>query len=76
MSTDKDLLITGVKRLGYTVLLMFIAPFIIYQAFKNPVHPLHWPVLILGLILAIAAIAMGFYAIKTILDSMFKKTEK
>ncbi len=71
MRTDKSLLIKGIKFLGYTVLLMFAAPFAIYQAFKNQGHPLYWPVLIIGLVLAVAAIAMGFYSIKTVMDSLF-----
>ncbi|HEA22442.1 hypothetical protein LCGC14_1447940 [marine sediment metagenome] len=75
MRTDKDLLIKGVKYLGYTVLLMFSAPVIIYQAFKNQEHPLYWPVLILGLLLGVVAIAMGFYSIKVLVDSLFGKKE-
>jgi len=73
MRTDKTLLIKGVKLLAYTVILMFSAPFAIYQAFKNEGHPLYFPVLILGLLLALAAIGMGFYGIKTLVDSLFGK---
>lgn len=71
MHSNKDLLLKGFKRLGYTTLLMFAAPFAIYQAFKNENHPLHIPVLILGVTLVIAAIVMAFYAIKTIMDGLF-----
>jgi hypothetical protein len=73
MRTDKTLLIKGVKLLAYTVILMFSAPFAIYQAFKNEGHPLYFPVLILGLLLAVAAIGMGFYGIKTLVDALFGK---
>jgi uncharacterized membrane protein len=73
MRTDKTLLIKGVKLLAYTVILMFSAPFAIYQAFKNEGHPLYLPVLILGLLLALAAIGMGFYSIKTLVDALFGK---
>jgi hypothetical protein len=73
MRTDKTLLIKGVKLLAYTVILMFSAPFAIYQAFKNEGHPLYFPVLILGLLLALAAIGMGFYGIKTLVDALFGK---
>lgn len=76
MKTDKNLLIKGLKNIGYTILLMFSAPVVIYQAFKNQEHPLYWPVLIVGLILGVAAIAMGFYSIKVILDSLFGRKEK
>lgn len=73
MRTDKTLLLKGVKFLAYTVLLMFSAPFAIYQAFKNEGHPLYIPVLIFGILLAIAAIGMGFYGIKTLVDALFGK---
>lgn len=71
MRTNKVLLIKGVKLLAYTVLLMFTAPFALYQAFKNQEHPLYLPVLIIGLLLAISAIGMGFYSIKTLVDALF-----
>tara|TARA_R110002020_G_scaffold323714_1_gene539471 strand:- start:730 stop:957 length:228 start_codon:yes stop_codon:yes gene_type:complete len=71
MHTDKTQMVRGLKFLGYTVLLMFSAPFAIYQAFKNQEHPLYLPVLILGLVLAISAIALGFYGIKVIMQALF-----
>jgi hypothetical protein len=73
MRTNKDILVKGVKQLGYTVMLMFLAPIVIWQAFKNEDHPFYWPVLIIGILLAIAAIGMGFKGIKTIMNSMFGK---
>ncbi|WP_396637613.1 DUF6095 family protein [Maribacter sp. R77961] len=73
MRTNKDILVKGVKQLGYTVMLMFLAPIVIWQAFKNENHPFYWPVLIIGILLAIAAIGMGFKGIKTIMNSMFGK---
>ncbi len=76
MKTDKDLLIKGIKYIAYTIALMFSAPVVIYQAFKNEENPLYWPVLIVGLILGVAAIAMGFYGIKVILDSLFGRKKQ
>ncbi|MBO0593908.1 hypothetical protein I2486_21095 [Cellulophaga sp. E16_2] len=76
MHTDKDILVKGVKYLGYTVALMFSAPIVIYQAFKNQEHSLYIPVLILGFILALAALFMAFLGIKTIMDSLFGKKQK
>ena len=52
---------------------MFIAPFSIYEAFKNATHPLYIPVLIFGVLSAIAAIAMAFISVKTIVDAFFNK---
>ncbi|MCM4169786.1 hypothetical protein KCTC52924_00015 [Arenibacter antarcticus] len=75
MRTDKELLVKGVKFIAYTIALMFTAPIVIYQAFKNEGHPMYWPVLIIGLILAIGAISLGFYAIKTIMDALFNKKD-
>ena len=76
MRTDKDVLIKGVKRLAYTVMLMFLAPLVIWQAFKNEGHPFYWPVLVVGICIAIAAVMMGFKGISTIMDSLFGKKKK
>ncbi|MFX0556795.1 DUF6095 family protein [Maribacter sp. CXY002] len=76
MRTDKELLVSGIKKLGYTVVLMFTAPVVIWQAFKNEGHVLYWPVLIIGIILGITAIFMGFKGISTIVDSLFGKRNK
>ena len=69
--TDKDLLVKGLKRLALTVVLMFSAPIILWQAFKNEDHPMYWPVCILGLILAAYAVYMGFKGIMTIMNALF-----
>lgn len=76
MRTDKDILVKGLKLLAYTVLLMFSAPIVIWQAFKNEEHPFYWPVLIVGIILAITAVGMGFKGIATIMESLFGKKKK
>ncbi|MEM9076540.1 MAG: DUF6095 family protein [Bacteroidota bacterium] len=76
MRTDKKLLVKGIKFLGYTAGVMFLAPFTIYQAFKNQDHPAYIPVLIIGIILAITAIALGFYAMKVFMDALFGKKPK
>lgn len=76
MKTDKDLLIKGLKYIAITIALMFSAPAVIYQAFKNEGHAFYWPVLIVGFILAILAIGMGFYSIKVIMEAIFSKANK
>lgn len=73
MKTDVNLLVKGLKYIGLTVFFMFVAPFTVYQAFKNDTHPMYIPVLIVGLLLAITAIAFGFYSIKLIMDAIFNK---
>lgn len=74
--TDKEMLVTGLKRLARTVLLMFTAPLILWQAFKNQEHAMFWPVCILGIIVGSFAVYMGFKGIMTIIDSMFGKKTK
>lgn len=76
MTTDKAMLVKGLKFLGYTVFVMFLAPWVLYQAFKNQDHPFYIPVLIIGLILAVLAIGLGFYSIKVFIDALFGKTKK
>jgi hypothetical protein len=71
--TNRDILYLGVRYLGITVLLMFVAPISIYEAFKNSTHPLYIPVLIFGILCAVAAIAMAFLSVKTIVDAFFNK---
>nr|WP_256470413.1 DUF6095 family protein [Robiginitalea marina] len=65
------MLLKGVKRLAYTLALMFSGPIVLYQAFKNQDHPWYLPVLVVGGLLALGAIAMGFYSIKTLVDALF-----
>ncbi len=76
MRTDKQLLAKGLKYIGFTVGLMFLAPFTIYQAFKNQEHVAYIPVLVIGLLLAITAIGFGFYTIKIFMEAIFGKKSK
>jgi len=71
LRTNKELIIKGLKYLAYTLVLMFTAPFVLSQAFKNTEHSFYLPVLVVGFILAIAAIAMGFYSIKVLMEGIF-----
>ena len=71
--TDRELLLKSLKFFGYTMLMMFLAPVVIYQAFKNQTHPWYWPVLITGVLIAIGAIALGFYSIRLIMRAFFGK---
>ncbi|MCI4642951.1 MAG: DUF6095 family protein [Flavobacteriaceae bacterium] len=73
--TNRDILYLGLRYLIGTVVLMFVAPFGMYQAFKNSEHPLYIPVLIFGIICAAAAIALGFLSVKTITAAFFDESE-
>ena len=71
MRTDKELLVKSLFNLVYTLLLMFAAPIILFQAFKNEGSALYPFVLQLGLILAVAAVVMGFYSIHVMMLAIF-----
>ncbi len=71
--TDKQLLLKGLKSFGYTVGAMFLAPLLLYQAFKNESHPFFWPVLILGILIAILAIYLGFRSVNIVMNAVFGK---
>jgi hypothetical protein len=75
MTTDSTVLVKGLKRLGLTVLLMFSAPVVLFEAFKNQEHPMYYPVLVFGLLLAIGAILSGFSGIKLLVDSFFSRQQ-
>ncbi len=74
LKNDKHSFFKSMKYFGVTVLFMFTAPVIIYQAFKNQEHPFYIPVLVIGLIFAIIAVAFGFYSVKLLVDFIFKKS--
>lgn len=69
-------MVKGLKFLGFTVFTMFLAPVMLFQAFKNQDHPFYIPVLIVGILLAITAISLGFYSIKILVDALFGKKSK
>ena len=73
MRTNKELLVKGIKSFAYTVIAMFLAPTVLYQAFKNQDKPLFIPVLIAGIILAIFAIYLAFKSVNIVMDAVFGK---
>lgn len=74
--TDKDLLVKGIKSFIYTALVMFLAPVVLYQAFKNTDKPLFIPVLIIGIVSAGFAIYMGFRSVNIVMEAVFGKKKK
>lgn len=73
MHTDRALLVKGFQRLLISLPCMIAGPLVLSQAFKNTTHQWFWPVLVLGLSLAIAAIVLGFVGVKTVVDAFFGK---
>ena len=72
--TNKDILIKGIKKMGLSVICMFLGPILMYVAFSNPEKPLYIPLLILSFAICGLAIYLAFIGLKTIMDSMFYKT--
>ena len=73
--TDKDVLTRGIKKMGISLVLMFLGPSFIYIAFSNQEKPLYIPLLIVGIVACISAIYFAFRGLNTILDSMFKSNK-
>ena len=73
--TDKDVLTKGLKKMGISLILMFLGPSLIYVAFSNQEKPLYIPLLIVGISACISAVYFAFKGLNTILDSMFKSNK-
>ena len=71
MGTNKSVLAKGVKYLAGSLPLIFLGPVVITSAFKNENHPLYVYVLVLGIIIALAAMFLIFKGISTVLKSLF-----
>jgi hypothetical protein len=70
--TNKDVLVNGIKKMGLSLILMFLGPTLLYVAFSNQEKPLYIPILIVAILASAGAVYFGFIGIKTIMDSMFK----
>ncbi len=76
MGTNKTLLTKGIKYLAGALPLLFLGPVVITSAFKNEKHPLYVYVLILGILIALAAMFLIFKGINTLLKSLFDAENK
>ena len=63
----------GIKRLIVCVLLCFVGPVVLSQAFKNEDHPYFLPVLFIGLFTMISAISYGAWGILTITRALLQE---
>jgi len=71
--TNKNLLVDGLKTMGFTLFLAFLGPLILHAGFSNPDKPLYIPLIIAGVLICGAAIYFGFKGICTIMDSLFEE---
>jgi hypothetical protein len=70
--TNRPLLIKGLKTMGFTLLALFVGPFLLHAGLSNPEKPLYLPLVMAGIGICLAAIYLGFRGIKIIMDSIFK----
>jgi hypothetical protein len=70
--TNKAVLVRGLKIMGLTLLTLFLGPFLLHTGLSNPDKPLSLPLVIIGILVCVAAIYLGFKGIKIIMDSIFK----
>jgi hypothetical protein len=69
--TNKDLLVKGLKKMGITLVLLFLGPTLIHIAFSNQEKSLYIPILLIGILVCFLAIFMGFKGLQTIMRSIF-----
>jgi hypothetical protein len=70
--TDKVVLVKGLKKMGLSLIFMFLGPSLLHIALSNKEKPLYIPLLILGIIICGTAIFLAFKGIQTIMNSIFK----
>jgi len=70
------LLRKGLKRMSYFLILCFVGPFVVHQAFQNKTHPVYLPVLLVGIVLLALAFYYGFTGIRTLIDALLGKKKK
>ena len=62
--------------MSYFLILCFVGPFVVHQAFQNKTHPLYLPVLLVGIVLLSLAFYYGFTGIRTLIDALLGKKKK
>lgn len=70
-TTNKEKLLKGIKLLAGALPLAFLGPIVIYSSFNNQNHLLYIPILILGILLAIASGYLIFKGIGTMMSALF-----
>lgn len=74
MGTDKKELVRGLKYELGALPLLLVAPILITIGFKAIKHENNYLFLIVGIILAISAVVLGFLGIRIILNALFNKS--
>ncbi|GGH47431.1 membrane protein [Mangrovimonas yunxiaonensis] len=69
--TNKELLVKGLKKMGISLICMFLGPSLLHIGFTNPEKPLYIPILIVAFTICCLAVFFAYKGLKTIMDSMF-----
>tara|TARA_B000000557_G_scaffold152497_1_gene123688 strand:+ start:603 stop:830 length:228 start_codon:yes stop_codon:yes gene_type:complete len=73
---NTNLLKKSLRKIFYFMILCFVSPVIIMQAFNNQENVLFFPVLLFGIFLSSTAIIIGFMGINQLVKSLFGKIKK
>ena len=73
---NKENVQKGFRKIFWGIGFCFIAPVVIMQAFKNEGHPMYWPVLVVGIVLLLLAIGLGFLGISTLVSGLLGNKKK
>ena len=66
----------SLRKIFYFIILCFVSPVIIMQAFKNQENVLFLPVLLLGIFLSSTAMIIGLMGINQLVKSLIGKIKK
>ena len=70
------LLKKSLRKILYFIILCFVSPVIITQAFKNKENVLFFPVLLFGILLSSIAVGIGLIGINQLVKSLIGKLNK
>ncbi|WGD34122.1 DUF6095 family protein [Olleya sp. YS] len=70
-STDKEILVKGLKQMGISLILMFTGPTLLHVILSNRDRSFYIPLLIIALVICALAIIFAFKGLNTILNSLF-----
>jgi hypothetical protein len=71
MSTNKEVLSKGIKKLAWALPLLFIGPSLIYNAFINKQNVWHYLVLAIGITICLSAVYLAFDGLRLLMRSLF-----
>ena len=66
----------SLRKILYFIILCFVSPVIIMQAFKNKENVLFFPVLLFGILLSSIAVGIGLIGINQLVKSLIGKLNK